>query len=287
MIVFLSKIKPYVELTKYRLSLLVVFSAVVSYITISDAPSWQVLCYLGLGGFLITGASNGFNQIIEKELDAKMLRTRQRPIPSHQLTIGQALVYSFILTAVGLYFLYLCSMITFIIGLLSMLLYVLVYTPLKQKTPWAVFAGAFPGALPTLIGAVTGQAQQNSIDFFSWQLFLIQFIWQFPHFWTLAWFNYDDYARADFYLLPNRKKDNFSAYMILLYSVFLVVVSFLPFFFHFIGWISALIILIASVTLLFQTHLFYKYQTDEAAKKLFKVCIVYLPVIQLTIMTRL
>lgn len=168
-----------------------------------------------------------------------------------------------------------------------MLMYVLIYTPLKRKTPWAVLAGAFPGALPTLIGAVTGQNNQSQIDFFSLQLFLIQFIWQFPHFWTLAWFNYDDYARAGFYLLPNRKKDAFSAQMIFMYSIFLIATSLLPYFFHYMGWISLSIIIISSITLLTQAWFFYKYQTDEMAKKLFKTCIVYLPVVQLTIMTRL
>lgn len=282
-----SKFKDFLLLTKHRLSLLVVFSAVVSYITISENPEWKIILYLSFGGFMITGASNGFNQILEKKQDALMWRTKDRPLPAETLNVLQALAFSLALTIAGLYFLYLCSLLTAIIGFVSMILYVLIYTPLKQKTPWAVFVGAFPGALPTLIGAVTGQTQQSSIEFFSLLLFLIQFIWQFPHFWTLAWFNYDDYARAGFYLLPTRKKDKFSAYLIFLYSIFLVAVSILPYFFNYIGFISLSIIVIASVTLLTQTYFFYKYQTDEMAKKLFKTCIVYLPVVQLSIMTRL
>ncbi|RME17349.1 MAG: protoheme IX farnesyltransferase [Bacteroidetes bacterium] len=282
-----SKFKAYWLLLKHRLSLLVVFSAVVSYITISENPQWIIILYLGWGGFLITGASNSFNQIIEKKWDALMERTKDRPMPTGALSKKEALIFSFIVTIIGIYFLYLCSIVTAIIGILSMLLYVLVYTPLKQKTPWAVFAGAFPGALPTLIGAVTGQLHQNSIDFFSLLLFLIQFIWQFPHFWTLAWFNYEDYARAGFYLLPSKRKDKFSAYLIFLYTLFLIASAFLPYLFHYIGWISFSIILLASVTLLIYAYFFYKYQTDEMAKKLFKTCIVYLPVIQLSIMTRL
>lgn len=282
-----SKNKAYLLLTKHRLSLLVVFSAVVSYVTISNNPDWKTIIYLSIGGFLITGASNGFNQIIERELDKLMHRTKERPLPTGILSVYEAMLFSILITIIGIYFLYLCSMLTAIIGLISMILYVLVYTPLKRKTSWSVFVGAFPGALPTLIGAVTGQEQQNSIDFFSWLLFFIQFIWQFPHFWTLAWFNYEDYARAGFYLLPNKQKNHFSAYMIFLYSVFLIAASLLPYFFHFVGWISFTIIIIASLTLLIQCFLFYKYQTDEMAKKLFKTLIVYLPIVQLTLMTRL
>lgn len=282
-----SKQKGFILLTKYRLSLLVVFSAVVSYVTIADHPELKTLIYLGVGGFLITGASNGFNQIFEKKYDAQMERTQNRPMPLGVLSNIEALIFSFFITVVGLIFLYMCSFLTALIGFISMLMYVFVYTPLKQKTPWAVFAGAFPGALPTLIGAVTGQSQQDTIEFFSWLLFLIQFIWQFPHFWTLAWFNYEDYARAGFYLLPNKRKDRFSAYLIFLYTVFLIAAAFLPYLFHYIGWISFSVILLASVTLLVYAYFFYKYQTDEMAKKLFKTCIVYLPVVQLSVMTRL
>lgn len=282
-----SKQKAFLVLTKYRLSLLVVFSAVVSYITVAENPGWKSVLYLIIGGFFITGASNGFNQILEKKSDAQMLRTKDRPMPSGILSFKEAIFFSLLLTFTGLYFLYLCSLLTAIIGLISMLLYVFGYTLLKKKTPWAVFVGAFPGALPVLIGAVTGQTDQTTIEFFSMLLFLIQFIWQFPHFWTLAWFNYDDYARAGFYLLPNKKKNPFSAYMIFLYSIFLVATALLPYFFHFTGIVSFAIIGIASITLLVQAYLFYKYQTDMLAKKLFQTCIVYLPLVQLTLMTRL
>ncbi len=282
-----SKNKAYLLLTKYRLSLLVVFSAVVSYVTVAQYPDWKIVMYLSIGGFLITGASNGFNQVIEKEADKLMYRTMERPMPMGILSFYEAIIFSVLITIIGMYFLYLCSTLTAIIGAISIVLYVLIYTPLKRKTPWAIFIGAIPGALPTLIGAVTGQSQQNSVEFFSWLLFLIQFIWQFPHFWTLAWFNYEDYARAGFYLLPNKQKNQFSAYMIFLYSIFLVAAASLPYFFHFVEWMSFIIIVIASFTLLFQCFLFYKYQTDDMAKKLFKTLIIYLPVVQLTIMTRL
>ncbi len=282
-----SKLKAYTILTKHRLSLLVVFSAVVSYITVSENPDWKIALYLSIGGFLITAASNGFNQIIEKHLDALMERTKERPLPLGILSNTEALIFSLSITAIGLFFLYLCSMLSAIIGFVSLLLYVLAYTPLKQKTPWSVFVGAFPGALPTLIGAVTGQAYQGSIEFLSWLLFVIQFIWQFPHFWTLAWFNAEDYKRAGFYLLPNRKKDNSAVFLIFMYSCFLAGSALLPYLFHYIGWMSALVIAIASLTLIIQAYIFLKAPSDTMAKKLFKVCIIYLPVIQLTIMTRI
>ncbi len=264
-----------------------VFSAVVSYITVSENPDWKIALYLSIGGFLITAASNGFNQIIEKHLDALMERTKERPLPLGILSNTEALIFSLSITAIGLFFLYLCSMLSAIIGFVSLLLYVLAYTPLKQKTPWSVFVGAFPGALPTLIGAVTGQAYQGSIEFLSWLLFAIQFIWQFPHFWTLAWFNAEDYKRAGFYLLPNRKKDNSAVFLIFMYSCFLAGSALLPYLFHYIGWMSALVIAIASLTLIIQAYIFLKAPSDMMAKKLFKVCIIYLPVIQLTIMTRI
>ncbi len=282
-----SKSRAFILLTKYKLSLLVVFSAVVSYITVAENPGWDIVLYLSLGGFLITGASNSFNQIIEKHLDAMMDRTKDRPMPLKILSVREAVVFSIMLTIVGLYLLYLCSVLTAFIGFISMLLYVLAYTPLKQKTPWAVFIGAFPGALPTLIGAVTGQSQQNSIEFFSILLFLIQFIWQFPHFWTLAWFNYEDYGKAGFYLLPSRKKDKFSAFMIFLYTIFLTASALMPYFFHFTGIVSTIIIAVASITMIIQVYYFFKIQSDAMAKKLFKTYIIYLPVVQLSIMTRL
>ena len=281
-----SKQKAFLLLTKHRLSLLVVFSAVVSYITIAENPSWKIILYLSIGGFFMTAASNGLNQILEKKSDAQMLRTKDRPMPLGILSFKEAILFSLFISLVGLYFLYLCSLLTAIIGLLSMFLYVFAYTLLKKKTPWAVFVGAFPGALPVLIGAVTGQTDHTHIEFFSILLFFIQFIWQFPHFWTLAWFNYDDYARAGFYLLPNKKKTPFSAYMIFLYSIFLVATALLPYFFHFTGILSFGIVSMASITLLIQAYLFYKYQTDTLAKKLFQTCIVYLPLVQLTLMTR-
>lgn len=282
-----SKQKAFLLLTKHRLSLLVVFSAVVSYITIAENPSWKIILYLSIGGFFMTAASNGLNQILEKKSDAKMLRTKYRPMPLGILSFKEAILFSLFISLVGLYFLYLCSVLTAIIGLLSMFLYVFAYTLLKKKTPWAVFVGAFPGALPVLIGAVTGQADHTHIEFFSILLFFIQFIWQFPHFWTLAWFNYDDYARAGFYLLPNKKKTPFSAYMIFLYCIFLVATALLPYFFNFTGILSFGIVSMASITLLIQAYLFYKYQTDTLAKKLFQTCIVYLPLVQLSLMTRL
>lgn len=282
-----SKTKGFLILTKYKLSLLVVFSAIVSYVTVAPVPKWEIITYLSIGGFLITGASNSFNQIIEKDLDAKMLRTRERPMPLGILSNYEALMFSVLVGIIGIYFLYLCSLLTAFIGFLSMLMYVLLYTFLKQKTPWAVFIGAFPGALPTLIGAVTGQEQQTHIEFLSLLLFSIQFIWQFPHFWTLAWFNYEDYSRANFYLLPTKRKDKFSAYLIFLYIIFLVTASMLPYFFHYIGWISLTIIGVAGITLLLQAYFFYKYQSDEMARRLFKTCILYLPVVQLSIMIRL
>ncbi|MCW3078511.1 MAG: Protoheme farnesyltransferase [Bacteroidetes bacterium] len=249
--------------------------------------SLQLLA-LGLGGFLVTSAANGFNQIIEKDLDKLMTRTRLRPMPTGVLSSTEAFIFCAICGISGTILLWvytnpLCG----ILGFVSIILYALVYTPLKRVTPLSVFVGAFPGALPTLIGAVAATQGFGEIKFFAVLLFLIQFIWQFPHFWALAWFNSDDYAKADFYLLPsNGGKDQASQFQILIYSVFLLLTSMLPFVFQFVGIISASVCLLSGSTLLLQAYNFYRLPTDANAKKLFLVTLVYLPVVQLALMTK-
>ncbi|MGZ3901526.1 MAG: UbiA family prenyltransferase, partial [Bacteroidia bacterium] len=196
-----SKILGFLQLTKFRLGSLVVFSAIITYLTVAEEINSLQLFALGLGGFLVTSAANGFNQIIEKDLDKLMDRTRQRPMPTGVLSPTEAFIFCTLCGIGGTILLWvytnpLCG----ILGFVSIILYALVYTPLKRITPLSVFVGAFPGALPTLIGAVAATQGFGEIKFFAVLLFLIQFIWQFPHFWALAWFNSDDYAKADFYL---------------------------------------------------------------------------------------
>jgi len=283
-----SKISGYLKLTKFRLGALVVFSAIVTYFTVATTINWYQVLALSLGGLLVTSAANGFNQIIEKDLDKLMDRTKNRPMPTGILSSTEAFIFCAIFGISGTILLWvytnpLCG----ILGFISIILYAVVYTPLKRITPFSVFVGAFPGALPTLIGAVAATEGFGHITFFAILLFTIQFVWQFPHFWALAWFNNDDYAKADFYLLPSKGgKDEASKFQILLYSVFLLITSIMPFVFQQVGIFSTVVCIIAGISLLFQAYIFYKLPTDAHAKKLFFSTLVYLPVVQLALMTK-
>lgn len=283
-----SKLSGYFRLGKLRLSALVVFSAVITYLTVADQIDWSKALVLALGGLLVTASANGFNQILEKDLDKLMERTKNRPLPTQVLTVSEAFVACTLSGLAGTVMLWvytnpLCG----ILGFISIVLYAIVYTPLKRVTPLSVFVGAFPGALPTLIGGVAATEGFGSFGFFALLLFLIQFVWQFPHFWSLAWFNEEDYARADFHLLPSKNgKDNFSKFQILLYSAFLLLVSVFPFVFGLVGLLSTLVAIFCGLALLLQAYNFYKLPGDAQARKLFLVTLVYLPVVQVALMTK-
>lgn len=283
-----SKWSGYLKLTKFRLGSLVVFSALITYFTVAETIVWAQVLALGLGGFFVTSAANGFNQIIEKDLDHLMERTKLRPMPRQILSFTEAIVFCSILGIAGTILLWIyTNPLCGILGFISIILYALAYTPLKRKSPFSVFVGAFPGALPTMIGGVAASEGFGEISFFTMLLFMIQFVWQFPHFWALAWFNYDDYARADFYLLPSQGgKDEFSKFQILMYSVFLLVMSVLPFVFHFVGLISTGVAIVCGLALVMQAYNFYRLPTDAHAKRLFFVTLLYLPLVQVALMTK-
>ncbi len=283
-----SKFSGYLKLTKFRLGALVVFSALLTYLTVCEPFVWTEFLAIGLGGFLITSAANGFNQIIEKDLDKLMDRTKNRPMPTEVLNSTEALIFCSVFGVLGTILLWVyTNPLSGILGFVSIILYAVVYTPLKRITPFSVFVGAFPGALPTLIGGVSASKGFGDVSFFTFLLFMVQFVWQFPHFWSLAWFNNEDYAKADFHLLPSKGgKDEFSKFQILLYSVFLLTVSIMPFVFHFVGLISTGAILICGIALLLQAYNFYRIPTNEHAKKLFLITLIYLPLVQLALMTK-
>lgn len=283
-----SKVTAYIKLGKFRLASLVVFSAIITYLTIAEEPNWATAIALCAGGFLVTAAANGYNQIIEKDLDRLMERTRLRPLPLGILKPGQAFIFCTICGVLGTVLLWLyTNPLCGILGFASILLYAVVYTPLKRITPVSVFVGAFPGALPTLIGGVAATTGFGSVSFFAFLLFMIQFVWQFPHFWSLAWFNNDDYARADFHLLPSRGgKDDFSKFQVLLYCAFLLVVGVLPFAFGMVGILCTLATLLCGFAILLQGYNFYRMPTDSNARRLFLGTLVYLPLVQLALMTK-
>jgi protoheme IX farnesyltransferase len=222
---FTLKIRGYIALLKLRLSSLVVMSAFFGFLLADGNLTSYTFLNLILGGVLITGSSNGFNQIIEHKTDELMSRTLSRPLPCKVLSIPEALTFCIITGVLGLYLLASINFNSFILGLLAMVVYTIIYTPLKKMTPFAVFIGAIPGSIPPLLGYV---AVSNDFGLEPGILFIVQFFWQFPHFWALAWKLDDDYKKAGFRLLPSGYRDKKSAFQIMLYSAFLVPVSMLP-----------------------------------------------------------
>jgi protoheme IX farnesyltransferase len=281
-----SKAQAFIKLTKFRLSFLVVFSAVISYLTVADIISWQKIVAIVLGGFLVTAAANGFNQIIERELDKLMTRTHQRPLPLGILSPMEAFIFCIICALGGIFILsFYANMLSGLLGALSVVLYAGVYTPLKRITPFSVFVGAFPGAIPTLIGAVAAAEGFGEITFFAWILFAVQFMWQFPHFWAIAWVSHDDYRKAGFFMLPSLGgRDKSSAFQIVVYTMFLIPVSLMPNIFGLSSWAAGMFTFLCGLFFLAQALTLYIKMDIPSARKLMFGSFLYLPLVQLIIM---
>ena len=281
-----SKGKSFFKLSKFTLSALVVFSAIITFFTVAESFNWKQVIAICVGGFLVTAAANGFNQIIEKDLDKLMNRTKLRPIPTGNLTVNQAFVFCSIIGLIGTIMLWIfTNPLCGIIGFVSIILYALVYTPLKRVTPFSVFVGAIPGALPTLIGAIAATDGFGHVSFFAMLLFCIQFFWQFPHFWAIAWVSHDDYQRAGFFMLPSKGgRDKSSRSQILVYTLSLFPIALTPFIFNFTGWMSATVVSCMGLVFIVQAYNLYKSGTIEDARKLMFGSFVYLPLVQLTLM---
>jgi protoheme IX farnesyltransferase len=281
-----SKAQAFIKLTKFRLSFLVVFSAVISYLTVAEVVSWQKLVAIVLGGFLVTAAANGFNQIIERELDKLMTRTCQRPLPLGILSPIEALVFCILCALGGIFVLsFYTNMLSGLLGALSVVLYAGVYTPLKRITPFSVFVGAFPGAIPTLIGAVAAAEGFGEITFYAWILFAVQFMWQFPHFWAIAWVSHDDYKKAGFFMLPSLGgRDKSSAFQIVVYTMFLLPVSLMPNIFGLSNWAAGMFTFLCGLFFLAQALTLYYKMDIPSARKLMFGSFLYLPLVQLIIM---
>lgn len=278
-----QKMKDYGQLLKLRLASLVVFSAVVSYFMAAENPDWTTAVLLTLGGFLVTGASNSFNQIIEKDLDRMMSRTENRPMPNSRLSHTEALVFSSIIGIAGIFILwYFMNPLSGILGLAALVSYVGIYTPLKRITPFAVFVGAFPGAIPPMLGwvAVSGEMSIQAII-----LFAIQFMWQFPHFWALAWILDDDYKKAGFLMLPAADgRSKTSALQVMVYTAGLIPIGILPYVFLMAGPISAVITTICGIYFMAKAIKLHKTLEIADARKLLYASFVYLPVVQLALL---
>lgn len=271
------------EITKFRLTLSVVFSSFISYLLGATEVNYIQLFYLISGGILIVSSSNIFNQIIERDLDKLMKRTQNRPLPKNKITTRAALFLAIATSVIGLIFMYLINIKVAILAALSIFLYTAVYTPMKLVSPFSVFVGAIPGAFPFMIGWV---AATNHIGIEALTLFLMQFFWQFPHFWSIGWSQNSDYEKAGFKMLPTGKKDKSTSAQILFYSIWAVLISIVPYF-EITGElklsiIGVLAVIILGSFLIYKSYILFLDGRNENAKKLMLTSVIYLTFIQLT-----
>ncbi len=270
------------QLTKFRLSITVVISSIAGYFLAVETVNYPTLLLLIVGGYAMVGASNAFNQVFEKDLDKLMLRTQNRPLPSERMQPNNAILIGIVLTLIGISSLYMINAKTAFFASLSIFLYACVYTPLKQKTPLSVFVGAFPGAIPFMLGWV---AATNEFGIEPGILFMIQFFWQFPHFWAIGWLMHDQYQSAGFKMLPSGARDQSTAFQTVFYTLWTVVISLIPAFQN-TGSLVLSIPAALMVGLLGMFFLFYSIRlmflkTDEAARFLIRASIIYITGIQL------
>jgi protoheme IX farnesyltransferase len=277
------------KLIKFRLTFLVVFSASVTFLIgskvsidgVAPGIDWMNWLILIAGGFLVTSAANCFNEVIEVDLDKLMTRTKDRPMPAGHMTTGQGLVSGLVMGMLGTWLLGKLNIETGLLSVFSIFLYAFAYTPLKRKSPIAVFVGAIPGALPPLIGYV---AAHGKIDRIAVILFLIQFVWQFPHFWSIAWVLDDDYKKAGFRLLPTTKRDKVSAFITFLSAIILIPVSLLPTFYGFGGYYIAGVSLAAGLVFAWLAFKMWMNMDLASARKVMFCSFFYLPLVQLILL---
>jgi protoheme IX farnesyltransferase len=275
-------ITDFLQLTKFRLAISVVFSSLAGYLLATDKIETQVLLGLFFGGFSMVGASNAFNQLIEKNKDSLMLRTQNRPLPGGRMSNTAALTIASVLAFLGILILQYINYKTALFGTLSIFLYACIYTPLKSVTSLAVFVGAFPGAIPFMLGWV---AATGSFGIEPGILFMIQFFWQFPHFWAIGWMVDEDYKKAGFKMLPTGSPDKTTAFLIVFYSLWTIIISILPYT-RYSGDLNLslqatiALILIGGYFLYFAFKLMHR-KTKKAARKLMYASIVYISFLQI------
>ena len=269
------------QLTKVGLSLSVVFSSVAGYFLAVEIINFSTVLLLALGGFFMVGASNAYNQVIEKDTDAIMQRTKNRPLPTGRMSVNFAMTIAVLFTVLGLAILYSINPKTALFGAISIFLYTCAYTPLKAITPLAVFVGAIPGAIPFMLGWV---AATGNFGIEAGFLFMIQFFWQFPHFWAIGWLQFEEYKKAGFIMLPMNKKDQSATKQILFYTAIMILVSVAPvlkmtgaFYIH---PITAIIVALLGASMLYYGVLLHKKQTNIEARKLMLSSVLYITAIQ-------
>lgn len=277
-----SVISDFKEITKMRLALSVVFSSLAGYLLGVDTVDFKTLFLLALGGYFMVGASNAFNQIIEKDLDALMDRTKNRPIPAGRMSVNTAFIIASVFTLAGIIILYTINKQTAMFGAISIFLYTCVYTPLKTKTPLAVFVGAIPGAIPFMLGWV---AATDDFGIEPGTLFALQFFWQFPHFWAIGWFLFEDYKKGGFFMLPTGKQDKGTAVQTIMYTIWTLIVSIIPVF-GFTGTlnlsiVAAILVFILGLGMLYYAIRLFKEMTEKAAKQLMLASVLYITLVQI------
>ena len=270
------------EITKMRLSISVVFSSVIGYFLGAYEIDWMIVVLLAVGGYFMVGASNAFNQVLEKDLDALMERTKNRPVASGRMSNATALSIAIVFTILGLGILYYINPTTAMFGGISIFMYVLLYTPLKTKTPFSVFVGAFPGAIPFMLGWV---AATNDFGIEPGTLFMIQFFWQFPHFWAIGWFLYDDYKRGGFFMLPTGKRDKGTAFQTVFYTICTILTSLVPAFgvtgALYLSPIAAVVVGALGLFMLYWAIQLYSKRDAVTAKRLMLASVTYITLIQI------
>lgn len=277
-----SAVSNFKEITKVRLAVSVVFSSLAGYLLGTDVVDYKTLLLLAIGGYCMVGASNAYNQIIERDLDALMDRTKNRPVPAGRMSVNSAFAIASILTILGIVILYTINPQTAMFGAISIFLYTSAYTPLKTKTPLAVFVGAIPGAIPFMLGWV---AATNDFGIEPGTLFALQFFWQFPHFWAIGWFLYEDYEKGGFFMLPTGKKDKATAVQIIMYTVWTIIISIIPAFGFtgelYLTSIAAIIVFLLGLGMLYYAILLFKKMTAKAARQLMLASVSYITLIQI------
>jgi protoheme IX farnesyltransferase len=277
-----SFLSDFLQLTKFRLAISVVFSSVAGYLLAVDQIETSILLGLCFGGFTMVGASNAFNQWIEKEKDALMVRTKNRPLPTGRMNNLTALIIASLLTLVGIYMLNNINFKTALFGALSIFIYTCVYTPLKSVTPLAVFVGAFPGAIPFMLGWV---AATGNFGIEPGVLFMVQFFWQFPHFWAIGWMMDEDYKKAGFKMLPTGNPDRATAFQIVFYTLWTIIISIIPYTQYsgdlILSGGAVVFLILIGIYLLYHALNLMQKRTKETARKLMYASIAYISILQI------
>jgi protoheme IX farnesyltransferase len=280
-----NRLKDYLQLIKPSLSIMVVFSSVVSYLLAPNVVdyNWQMILLLFAGGMLVTGSANAINQVVEKDTDALMKRTAKRPVAAGRMSVAEGWAFAVVCGIAGVLILgYFFNWLSAGLAAFSLFLYAFIYTPLKKINAIAVLIGAFPGAMPCLIGWAAGA---NELSLGGWVLFAIQFLWQFPHFWAIAWVAHKDYSNAGFKLLPSEQgPTKYTALQTIVYSLLMIPVGMIPYYIGMSGKASLIIVILTNLFLVMQCFRLYKEMNAKAARRVMFSSYIHLPVVLLALL---